>query len=170
MPPKGLTFEYADSVPYPEYGGRFELLPMHQAHSRSRTSARLPLADDHQGRCVGAGWVIRATGMRVVGEASDGKAAFDRIRQLQPLEPSVDIVVMDVSMPQWNGAETTVQVKRALPATKLLALSMHEDGLSAKPAHEKRAHRATSSAQCSRRVSLIPGDSRRFHRDDLDPA
>ena len=76
---------------------------------------RVFLADDHQIVREGLKTLINAQpDMRVVGEASDGKAAFDRIKQLQPpATEGVDIVVMDVSMPQWNGAETTTQVKRA---------------------------------------------------------
>jgi DNA-binding NarL/FixJ family response regulator len=43
------------------------------------------------------------------------------------LEKKPDVVVMDVSMPDLNGIEATVQITERLPTTRVIALSMHSD-------------------------------------------
>jgi DNA-binding NarL/FixJ family response regulator len=90
---------------------------------------RIFLADDHEFVRSGARTLIDSqTDMRVVGEAADGRSAWEQIRQLQaPGGVGVDVVIMDVSMPNWNGMQTTIHIKRDWPSIKVLALSMHED-------------------------------------------
>jgi DNA-binding NarL/FixJ family response regulator len=60
--------------------------------------------------------------MEVIGEAADGRSAARRARELRP-----DVVVMDVSMPQWSGAQATRHLKQACAAVRVLALTFHED-------------------------------------------
>ncbi len=62
--------------------------------------------------------------LEVVGEAKTGREAIDKARALRP-----DIVVMDVSMPELNGIESTRQICDELPHTKVIGLSMHKDAV-----------------------------------------
>lgn len=87
------------------------------------TKLRIFLADDHAVVREGLKRLIDAApDMEVIGEASDGRGALERASQLQP-----DIVVVDVSMPELNGAEVTLQLKRSFPKIFVLALTIHED-------------------------------------------
>jgi DNA-binding NarL/FixJ family response regulator len=87
------------------------------------TKLRIFLADDHAVVRAGLKALINAReDMEVVGEAEDGRAACREAEGLQP-----DVAIIDVSMPEWNGAQTTEQLKRTCPKTKVLALSVHED-------------------------------------------
>ena len=64
--------------------------------------------------------------MQVIGEAGDGQAAIERVRELSP-----DVVVMDISMPNFNGIEATRQIVAESPGTKVVALPITpESGLS----------------------------------------
>jgi DNA-binding NarL/FixJ family response regulator len=60
--------------------------------------------------------------MRVIGEAGDGQTAWHQARDCQP-----DVVVLDISMPNMNGMQVTVQLKRDCPNLKVLVLSVHEE-------------------------------------------
>jgi len=60
--------------------------------------------------------------MQVVGEASDGGQVVALARELQP-----DVVIIDVVMPVVDGVEATRQIRAAVPAAKVIALSMHSD-------------------------------------------
>ena len=58
--------------------------------------------------------------LEVVGEAVDGKEAIDSVGRLQP-----DLVLMDLSMPRTDGITAIKEIKRYLPQTKILALTVH---------------------------------------------
>ena len=84
---------------------------------------RILLADDHELMREGLKTLINSQAdMEVVGEANDGVSACQLAKQLQP-----DLVVMDIAMPELNGARATEQLKREMPDLKVLALTVHED-------------------------------------------
>jgi len=55
----------------------------------------------------------------IVGEASDGGEALERVEAAAP-----DVVLMDVSMPGMNGIEATYALKARLPDVTVLMLSV----------------------------------------------
>jgi len=57
----------------------------------------------------------------VVGEAEDGIEAVKLIRKMKP-----DLVLLDLSMPKMGGISVIKDVKRELPATRILLLTIHE--------------------------------------------
>ena len=61
-------------------------------------------------------------GIDVVGEASDGKEALEKTRQLGP-----DVVLMDLAMPVMGGLEATRRLRREFPRTQVLALTQYDD-------------------------------------------
>ena len=60
--------------------------------------------------------------LQVVGEAEDGRQAVALVGKLRPA-----VVVMDIAMPLLNGLEATRQILKAVPGTKILILSAHND-------------------------------------------
>ncbi|MEN6336328.1 MAG: response regulator [Phycisphaerales bacterium] len=85
---------------------------------------RVLLADDHEIMRQGlVALFAEQRDIEVVGEASNGRDAVDQAYRLQP-----DVVVMDVAMPLMSGDEAATQIKRHLPETRIVALSMfHEN-------------------------------------------
>lgn len=84
---------------------------------------RIFLADDHAIIREGLKSLIEAQpDMIVVGETDNGRTAWREAKALQP-----DVVVMDISMPELNGAKATELLKRDCPQTKVLALTVHND-------------------------------------------
>ncbi len=58
--------------------------------------------------------------MIVVGDASDGREAVDRVSELRP-----EVAVVDVAMPELNGIEAAQHIRRACPGTRIIMLSMY---------------------------------------------
>jgi two-component system response regulator NreC len=87
------------------------------------SDTKVLLVDDHAILREGIRLVLDAqAGIAVVGEAEDGRQALDMVERLHP-----DVVVMDIAMPNLNGAEATRQIKRRFPQTKVVILTMHEN-------------------------------------------
>lgn len=84
---------------------------------------RVLLADDHNVVRAGLRALIDAQGdMEVVAEAADGEVACRHAAELRP-----DVVVMDISMPVMGGVAATERIRRDQPATRIIALTVHED-------------------------------------------
>ena len=83
---------------------------------------RVLLADDHPLFRDGLATLLRARGMDVVGEASNGLEAVEKARALKP-----DLILMDVNMPHMNGLEATRIVKTERPETKIVILTVSDD-------------------------------------------
>jgi DNA-binding NarL/FixJ family response regulator len=63
-----------------------------------------------------------AEGIRVVGEAADGRTAVERALEIDP-----DVVLMDINMPLLNGLEATRKLKKEAPHIRILVLSAHDN-------------------------------------------
>jgi DNA-binding NarL/FixJ family response regulator len=84
---------------------------------------RIFLADDHAMIREGLKMLINSqSDMEVIGETGSGKAAAQKVIELQP-----DVAVLDISMPELNGLQATEAVKKTLPRQKILILTRHAD-------------------------------------------
>jgi DNA-binding NarL/FixJ family response regulator len=84
---------------------------------------RVLVVDDHAILRDGIRSLLeRQAGITVVGEASNGRDALDRVSELQP-----DIVLMDVAMPVMDGLEATRRIKVSFPKVRVLILTQHDN-------------------------------------------
>jgi Response regulator containing a CheY-like receiver domain and an HTH DNA-binding domain len=84
---------------------------------------RIMLADDHAILRTGLRLMLsNVPNLEVVGEATNGREALTKAEELKP-----DMVIMDITMPEMNGIEATTELKKRLPKTKVLFLTMHEN-------------------------------------------
>ena len=67
----------------------------------------------------------------LVGEAADGLAAVELVKQLQP-----DIVIMDVHMPRLDGIEATKRITSSVPHSIVIGFSTYADGPTRTAVHE----------------------------------
>src|SRR5688572_20311443 len=58
----------------------------------------------------------------IVGEASDGQQAIERIASCQP-----DVILMDINMPMMNGIEATALIKKSWKEAIVIGLCAIED-------------------------------------------
>ncbi|MFC2028235.1 response regulator [Chloroflexota bacterium] len=63
-----------------------------------------------------------ATNIEVVGEASNGMEALEKVRELSP-----HLVLMDLAMPIMGGLEATRRLRKEFPDVKVLALTQYDD-------------------------------------------
>lgn len=86
-------------------------------------SIRILLADDHEIVRQGLRSLLeKELDIEVVSEADDGRKALGLVRELLP-----DVIVMDIAMPNLNGADATRRIVREFPKVKVIALSMHSN-------------------------------------------
>ncbi len=77
------------------------------------------LADDHLVVRMGIASILSfEKDITVVGEADTGREAAELCKRLRP-----DVVLMDLRMPEMDGAEATSEIIRANPSTKVLLLT-----------------------------------------------
>lgn len=86
------------------------------------SAVRILVADDHELTRRGVQVCLESQPeWKVVGEAATGYEAVEKAKLLKP-----DVAVLDISMPQMNGLETTRQILEAVPQAEIVILTMHE--------------------------------------------
>ena len=84
---------------------------------------RIVLADDHKIVRQGFKSILDAVhAATVVAETGDGLEAVQLVEDLTP-----DLLIVDLSLPGLNGLEVTSRVKKRVPTTRIIVLSMHAD-------------------------------------------
>ena len=80
---------------------------------------RILIADDHMLMRMGLKSMLRyQADMTIVGEAANGQVAVQLARELKP-----DVIVMDLMLPDIDGAEAAVRIRQELPDTRILILT-----------------------------------------------
>lgn len=86
------------------------------------SALKLLIADDHDIVRTGMKALLDdQPGWQVVAEAGTGRQAVEKAKLTTP-----DVCVLDVTMPELNGLEAARQIKKALPHTEILILTVHE--------------------------------------------
>jgi len=85
------------------------------------TGTRILIADDHEVVRAGVrGMLASEPDWEVCAEAEDGRRALALAVVLKP-----DLAVLDVAMPGLNGIDVARRLRRLLPKTGVLVLTMH---------------------------------------------
>jgi DNA-binding NarL/FixJ family response regulator len=84
----------------------------------NKAAKRLLIADDHQLLADACKSMLEPE-FQVVGVVTDGRSLVSAAAKLKP-----DVVILDIGMPHLNGLDAGEQIKRKMPATKLVYLTM----------------------------------------------
>lgn len=135
------------------------------------------LAEDHAIVREGLRRVLELhAGLKVIGEAKDGRQAVRLALELSP-----DVVLMDIAMPGLNGLEATRQLLQARPAMRILILTAHNDDAYVSSAMASGAMgfvlKQTSADEVCNAIRQVhagtayfsPSIARRLERSDLRP-
>ena len=87
------------------------------------TSKRVLIVDDNNLARKGIHTLLKSEpGFEVVGEAEEGSQALVLARELKP-----DLILMDINMPHLDGLLATRLIKRELPHTMVVMLTVSDD-------------------------------------------
>lgn len=87
------------------------------------TPIRVLMADDHAVLRAGLKALLSAEkDIDVVGEAEDGIECLKQAIELGP-----DVVLLDINMPLCSGLSCLTQIQEAVPGTRVLVLTMHDE-------------------------------------------
>jgi two-component system response regulator NreC len=90
---------------------------------QTRKKVRVMLVDDHSGLREALRKVINLQpDLEVAAEANGGQAALQLLSHIDP-----DVVLMDGSMPEMSGIETTRRLKRLQPKAKIIGLTLYSE-------------------------------------------
>lgn len=101
---------------------------------------RVLLADDHSILLAGLRRLVEED-CEVVGTVEDGRALVEAAQRLKP-----DVILLDISMPLLNGLDAARQIKKLVPESKLIVLTMH-----ASPTYATEAFHAGASGYLLKR-------------------
>ena len=83
---------------------------------------KILIADDHDIIRRGVSTLLASRpNLQIVAEASSGREALELARQTNP-----DIAIVDYSLPELNGRDLTLKLRKLLPGIEVLIYTMHE--------------------------------------------
>lgn len=89
--------------------------------SEEQSAIRILVVDDHPVVRAGvAGLAGDQPDMKIVGQASNGREAIQRFRELHP-----DIVLMDLQMPEMNGLDALIAIRGEMPEARIIVLTTY---------------------------------------------
>jgi two-component system invasion response regulator UvrY len=106
---------------------------------------RLVIADDHELIREGIKKIIRpCADLKLVGEAADLEQALALIAQVRP-----DVVVLDITLPDSDGLDGLLVLRRHFPEVRVVMLSMHPEERYALAAIRAGAYGYVSKAEAA---------------------
>ncbi len=83
---------------------------------------RVLIADDHDVVRRGIRSVLSSEpDLEIIGEAAAGGEAVRKAEELRP-----DLILLDISLPDFSGVEAAVRIRRVSPESTILFLSQHD--------------------------------------------
>jgi two-component system, NarL family, nitrate/nitrite response regulator NarL len=90
---------------------------------KTQNEIRVVIADDHKMMLDGLRHILsKEKDMVLVGEALNGNEVMSILSHNK-----VDVIVLDIGMPEMDGYDTVLNVKKRYPDTKLIILSFYKD-------------------------------------------
>jgi DNA-binding NarL/FixJ family response regulator len=91
------------------------------SNMRDARAIRILTVDDHVLLREGIGAVLEGQpDMILVGQAGNGREAIEMFRQLRP-----DVTLMDLRMPDMNGIEAIIAIRREFPNARIIVLTTY---------------------------------------------
>ncbi len=112
----GIRQRILQRKPYGAHGIFFIL-----SNLRPMSQYSVLIVDDHELVRRGLRDILRGTEFEVCGEAQNGQEGLAQTVSLRPT-----LVLLDMSMPVLTGLQAAAKIRKALPDTKILIITMHD--------------------------------------------
>ena len=112
--------------------------------------ARVLVVDDSLVARMSLSNILTTVGHTVVGEAANGKQAFEKYASLDP-----DIVTMDLTMGDSDGLEVITQILAEFPEARIIVISARQENRMIINALESGARHFIMKPVCADRVRLV---------------
>jgi two-component system vancomycin resistance associated response regulator VraR len=113
----------ASIVPYPTYGIPCIEPPDKGRHNLTFMHKRVLIADDSSSvRDVIRTFLRDHKDIEICGEAADGLETLEKAQRLKP-----DLVLLDLVMPEINGAEVASILKNKMPNIRIILFTMYTE-------------------------------------------
>ena len=94
-----------------------------KARNETNRPANILLVDDNDlVRKIARMFIETQADLEICGEAVDGSDAIEKAKQLQP-----DLILLDLAMPNMNGAEAAPIIKRLLPKVPIVLFTLYKE-------------------------------------------
>lgn len=104
--------------------------------STSENPISILTVDDHPMLREGIAAVLQGEAdMVLVGEANNGREAIDQFRALRP-----DVTLMDLQMPQMNGLDTIMAIRKEFQQARIIVLTTYSGDVQAVRAFKAGAY------------------------------
>jgi DNA-binding NarL/FixJ family response regulator len=114
---------YRGNGAYTRWLGSLPRLLVHLQYNLKAVPATILLVDDHTIVSDGLKALLAdEPAYEVKGVAVNGRMAIDMLRLLK-----VDIVLMDIDMPEMNGIDAARIIRKEMPEKKIIMLTMHDE-------------------------------------------
>jgi DNA-binding NarL/FixJ family response regulator len=115
-----MVFRYCQNNPYPSYYyQRVELSP---EVLEMKIKKVFIVDDDPEFRRFLREFLSDQPGLKIVGEAADGKQALEKVKKIKP-----DLVLLDIRMPGMDGFSASRLLKRIMPDLQIIILTIFDD-------------------------------------------
>jgi len=116
------------------------------------------IVDDHPSIRFLLRSLVETEDFTVCGEAVDGRDAVEKAPQFNP-----DLILLDFSMPNMNGAQAAPVLKKLMPHVPIILFTMHKDAVGSALAAAMNVDRViakpdgmTKLLECMRSVLSLP--------------
>jgi two-component system, NarL family, response regulator NreC len=127
---------------------------------------RIAIVDDHNIFAEGLSFMFNdVSDMEIVAKCHDGKSFWEMMEQTP-----VDVVLLDISLPDTDGMAISEQIVQRYPNTKVVALTMHDEPSIVRKMNKKGAKayllKNTSKDELLSAIRTV-SEGRNFYSEDI---
>jgi len=116
---KIMVFSYSQNYSYPSY--YYQRVEFPPEVLEMKIKKVFIVDDDPEFRRFLKEFLSDQPGLKIVGEAADGKQALEKVKKIKP-----DLVLLDIRMPGMDGFSASRLLKRIMPELQIIIMTIFD--------------------------------------------